>query len=85
LTQKLVFSEIAWKGVECVQEQGSIHDVMLMQRLGFSPQSWRVWRPSLIDIYSIHTFPKLLGDDEAGKIKIEYSKKEKLWRAIDIE
>jgi len=85
LTEKLKFSEIAMKGIECVREKGSIHDVMLMQRLGATPQSWRVWKPSLIDIYSIYTHPKSYEDKEAGKIKIEYSKKEKLWRAIDVE
>ena len=85
MTKKLVFSEIAVKGMEYVKEQGSIPDVMLMQRLGFTPPSWKVWKPALIDIYSIHTFPKSYGRDEVGKIKIECSKKEKVWRAIDIE
>ncbi len=73
------------KGVEFVKERGSVQDVTLMLRLGATPQSWRVWKPALIDIYSIHTFPKSFEDDNAGRIKIEYSKKEKLWRAIDIE
>jgi len=71
--------------MEHVREQGSVHDVRLMQNLDFSPQSWRVWKPKLIEIFSIHTFAKSYDDKEEGKIKIEYSKKEKLWRAIDIE
>jgi len=58
LTKKLDFSEIAIKGAEYVKEKGSVHDVTFMLWLGATPQSWRVWRPALIDIYSIHTFPK---------------------------
>jgi len=78
-----VFSEIAVKAMEYVIEQGSVHDVRLMQHLDFSPQSWRVWKPKLIEIFSIQTFGK--SDSKTGKIKIEYSKKEELWRVIDIE
>jgi len=85
LTKKLEFSEIAMKGVEFVKERGSVQDVTLMLRLDATPQSWRVWRPALIDLYLIHTFPKSYEDDKEAKIKIEYSKKEKLWRAIDVE
>jgi len=58
LTQKLVFTEIAVKAMEYVIEQGSVHDVRLMQHLDFSPQSWRVWKPKLIEIFSIQTFGK---------------------------
>ena len=83
MTQKLEFNEIAVKAMEYVIEQGSVHDVRLMQHLDFSPQSWRVWQPKLIEIFSIQTFSKL--DNKTGKIKIEYNKKEKLWRVIDIE
>ena len=85
MTKKLEFTEIVMKGAEYVNEKGSMPNVSLMLRLDATPQSWRVWKPALIDIYSIHTFPKSFEDDEAGRIKIEYSKKEKLWRAIDIE
>ena len=85
LTQKLVFTDIAVKAMEYVKEQGSVHDVVLMQQLEFTPQSWRIWKPKLIEIFSIRTFRKSSGRDEVGRIKIEYNKKEKLWRAIDIE
>ncbi len=71
MTHKLEFNEIAVKAMEYVIDQGSVHDVRLMQRLGFSPQSWRVWKPALIDIYSIHTFPKSFEDDNAGTGSIE--------------
>jgi len=83
LTQKLEFTEIAVKAMEYVIEQGSVHDVRLMQHLDFSPQSWRVWKLKLIEIFSIQTFSK--SDSKTGKIKIEYNKKEKLWRVIDVE
>jgi len=78
LTQKLEFTEIAMKGVEFVEERGSVPDVTFMLFLGATPQSWRVWRPALIDLYLIHTFPKSYEDDKEAKIKIEYSKKKKL-------
>jgi len=83
LTQKLVFSEIAMIALKVISREGSVHDVVLMQQLGFTPPSWKIWKPKLIEIFSINTFSKL--DSKTGKIKIEYSKKEKLWRAIDIE
>ena len=73
------------KAMEIVKEQGSIPDVMLMQLLGFTPPSWKVWKPKLIEIFSIKTFPKSYDDKEAGKIMIEYNKKEKLWRAVDVK
>ena len=85
MTQKLEFTEIAMKGVEYLIEKGSVPDVTFMLFLGATPQSWRVWKPALIAIYSIHTFPKSYEDKEAGEFKVENNKKEKLWRAIDIE
>ena len=83
MTEKIKFSEIAGKAIEYVGEEGSMHDVILMLRLGFSPPSWKIWKSKLAEMFSINTFSKL--DSKTVRIKIEYSKKEKLWRAIDIE
>jgi len=83
LTKKKFFSEIAKKAKEYVEEEGSMHDVILMLRLGFSPPSWKIWKSKLAEMFSINTFSKL--DSKTVRIKIEYSKKEKLWRVIEVE
>jgi len=85
LTEKIKFSEIAGKAIEYVGEEGSMHDVILMLRLGFSPPSWKIWKSKLAEMFSIKTFSKLGDDSGTVRIKMEYNKKEKLWSVIEVE
>ena len=85
LTEKLKFSEIVVRAFELIIKQESLYDIILMQQLGFNPSSWKIWRPAIAQFFSFNKFTRK--DNEKGiiKIKIEYRKKEKLWKLIDLE
>ena len=64
----------------------TLRDTVVMVNLGFSPQSWRVWRPPLIEICDNELFSE--GEYREGyfyqteNYKISYDKKLKIWKII---
>jgi len=80
MTEKRRFSEIAVKAGEIIQKHnGSIADVDLMMRLDFAPDSWKVWKPYLIQMFSLRTCSHKDSDGEYHDYQIDYNKKEKKW------
>lgn len=61
-------------------EAFTVADVILMDRLGFSPQSWRVWRPKLIEKSNVHLYNFYKGS-ALTHYCISYDKKSKTWNA----
>jgi len=58
----------------------SVSDVEIMERLRFSPPSWKVWKPKFVEKANTTVFKQV--DDKTFKkiiYKIEYSKKRKNW------
>ena len=60
-------------------EQEKITDVMLMFELNFNPETWRHWRPKLVEYYE----EKICTDDDSS-YRIVYDKKQKLWTKQDV-
>ncbi len=54
-------------------------DYQLMEILKLSPTSWKVWKPVLIQKYSLETYDYTNEKGESGIYRVEYIKKEKTW------
>ena len=88
LTKKRKFTEIAAEILQIIHENGgSIDDVDLMIKLEFTPESWKTWKPQLIQLYSIRpSLSSTNSDGEYYRYKIIYRKKErKLEEQITVE
>lgn len=84
LTQKLEFVPIALEACRIIESKGRIFDVDLMIALKFSPPSWKVWKPKLVEKLNNYTIPKTDREkDDETKVKFTYNKKQKLWEAIE--
>jgi len=70
------FLNISFEIVEILQEKKNYSDVLLMARLGFTPDNWRHWRSKFIQLFGLQTYSK---KDSDGKDRIVYDKKQKLW------
>jgi len=82
MTRKLDFSLMWQKLLRIVDEAHPrfVQDVEIMEKLGFSPPSWKIWKPKLVEKADTTIFKNI--DDETFKkiiYKIEYSKKRKNW------
>ena len=60
-------------------EKEKITDVMLMSRLNFNPETWRHWRPKLVEYYEEMEYT-----DDDSSYRIVYDKKQKLWTKQDV-
>jgi len=60
-------------------EQEKITDVMLMFRLNFNPETWRHWRPKLVEYYEEMEYT-----DDDSSYRIVCDKKQKLWIKQDV-
>ena len=60
-------------------EQEKITDVMLMIDLRFNPETWRHWRPKLVEYYE-----EAICTDDDSSYRIVYDKKQKLWTKQDV-
>ena len=70
------FVTIALEILEILREENNYPDVLLMARLGFTPDNWRHWRSKFIELFELQTYSKT---DSDGKDRIVYDKKQKLW------
>ncbi len=83
MTKKLDFEQ-KWKKLTQIIHESSrskVLDVLLMSELGFSPASWKVWKPKFIEQARIKYIS--LWDEKRENIvsycMIEYNKKKKWW------
>lgn len=73
------FSSLSYTILDIVRKEESIKDVLLMMRLGFTPDNWRHWRSMFVQFFEEITYPKENSDDENNKEKVVYVKKQRLW------
>ncbi len=81
MTKKLNF-EFKWgRLIEKIKnsEVQKVYDVDLMEELGFSPTSWKVWKPKFIEKAIITKFTDKMDDDRDEYHIINYDKKKKIW------
>lgn len=72
------FSEAARR---YILEENGLADVLLMEKLNFTPSNWKVWKSKLIEKFSCYTYTKKGEEtDEEIKYEIIYDKKEKMWK-----
>ena len=79
------FAPVANEALETIRKEERIYDVMLMMGLDFTPENWKVWKPKLIELFSVVTYDKEEPQNEIVKEKVIYDKKQKLWYMQDIE
>ncbi len=72
--------ERLWR--ECLEKRSHIHDVDMMVFLGFSPQSWRAWKPRFLEMSTKHYISHTTNDGETQEFVIKYNKNEKFWECI---
>ena len=71
------FSEVARR---LIIEEGEMPDVILMEKLHFTPPNWKIWKPKLIEKFSVVKYTGT-GDESKKEIQYQilYSKKTKTW------
>ena len=58
-------------------------DVTLMEKLNFTPPNWKIWKPKLIEKFSLGKYTATVR--ESGKeiqYQVMYSKKTKTWNLV---
>ncbi|MBC8515618.1 MAG: hypothetical protein H8D31_00025 [Nitrosopumilus sp.] len=83
MTKKIDFEE-KWNKLAHIIHESSrkkVLDVILMSELGFSPSSWKVWKPKFIEKASCKVIPILDENQEniVSTAMVEYNKKKKWW------
>jgi len=78
------FAKIACEILDILREEKNIKDVLLMARLGFTPDNWRHWRPYLIELFALVSYEKENSEDNNIKETVVYDKKQKLWTIQDV-
>jgi len=61
-------------------DEGIMPDVTLMEKLNFTPPSWKIWKPKLIEKFSLGKYDGTI--KESGKkiqYQITYNKRAKTW------
>ncbi len=64
-----------------ILEREEVPDVILMEELNFTPPSWKMWKPKLIEKLSLYNYTRT--DKNTGMVieyRITYNKKEKMWK-----
>ena len=88
MTKKLDFGQ-KWQKIAKILFNSQDHtqpDVKIMFGLDFTPTSWKVWKPKLIEMANVQETDIVEKDDEGMKIfrcKITYEKKTQSWH-LDI-
>lgn len=85
MTYKKDFRWIWSRLLDCVMnsKDRKIADVNLMEKLNFSPPSWKVWKPMFIEKSKQVGVYKNESNKKIGYM-ILYIKKEKIWKAISL-
>lgn len=80
MTEKISFGKKWGQILVSVERQKQIADVDLMLILGFTPPSWKIWKPKLIE-YSMldHIITSKFSEEDKTPYKIVYDKSTKSW------
>ncbi|GKS66868.1 hypothetical protein YTPLAS73_04150 [Nitrosarchaeum sp.] len=78
-----LFRDLLYKGWDFGDYRYGIPDVIVMQKLGCTPQSWSRYRPLLIQYCNFNDLIKKEQRDgitiQTINIRMQYNKKEKIW------
>ena len=84
MTRPIDFGEKFRQLTDIVKGSKEMSDVKLMEFLGFSPSSWKAWKPKFIEKIKEEKFE---GFDETGKptfFHIVYGRTSKKWKWIPV-
>ena len=82
MSERKSFAEIANKTFELIERKKILLDVDLMMALDFTPPTWKIWKPKLIQKLTNYTREKMgVEGDDHTQIRINYSKKEDVWES----
>ena len=82
MSERKSFVDVALKTFGLIEEKKILLDVDLMMALGFTPFTWKVWKPKLIQKLTNYTKEKMgVEGDDHTQIRINYSKKEDVWES----
>ena len=70
---------------ECFERRSQIYDDDKMVFLGFSTQSWRVWKPRLLEMTTKYFITRDTKDGEVQEFVIRYDREAKFWECILLE
>jgi len=80
MTEKISFTKKWNYLVQVVFDNRYVPDVLLMEKLGFSPHSWKVWKSKFIERSRYGTQTKTQYDTKKEvTFKIKYDKKHRMW------
>jgi hypothetical protein len=84
MKQKLTFVDIALNAFQHIEREKTVLDVDLMIKLEFTPPTWKVWKPKLIQKLTNVKLSKT-GTEKGDytKVGISYSKKEDTWKSTE--
>lgn len=67
--------------IQLIFDNSIVPDVLLMDELGFTPHTWKVWKSKFIERSQYGTCSKKnYNTNEIVDFKIIYDKKQKLWK-----
>jgi len=82
MKQKLTFPDIVINAFQYIESEKTVLDVDLMIRLGFTPPTWKVWKPKLIQKLTNFTSSKTEAEKgDYTRVRINYFKKEDTWKS----
>ena len=61
---------------ECFERRSQIYDVDMMVFLGFSPQSWRVWKPRLLEMTTKYSITRDTKDGKCRNLSLDMTGKQ---------
>ncbi len=87
MTRKMDFTK-KWNElmIQLQKNEDGMYDVELMEELGFTPPSWKVWKPQFV--LKANTTEWHTGDptkDDYKEWKIMYYKRKKHWKRIPLK
>ena len=82
MSERKSFVGVVLTTFELIEEKKILLDVDLMIALDFTPTTWKVWKPKLIQKLTNYTRRKMdVEKDDHTRIRINYFKKEDVWKS----
>jgi hypothetical protein len=82
MSERKSFVGVVLTTFELIEEKKILLDVDLMIALDFTPTTWKIWKPKLIQKLTNYTRRKMdVEKDDHTRIRINYFKKEDVWKS----
>ena len=77
------FGHFSERARRLIAEECVIPDVTLMEKLKFTPPSWKIWKPKLIEKFLLEKYSaKIKETGEKVQYRIRYIKTSKTWNVL---